>query len=125
MTELKIVADHSNKEERFWLPRPLVDLMPLSEEETPTLADLSDAAFRLLVDMILGAHVEGNGIASVTGFHPAFAPRSFETPAAVAELVEADLISPAFYKDEDGELVEDGRTFFVHVWEEMTNASAE
>lgn len=124
MTELRIVPNVQGKrEERVYEPRPLVDLLPLAEEETPALAGLSDAAFRLLVDMILSAHIDGEGVVSVRGFHPAFAPRSFETPAAVAELVEADLISPAYCKNEAGELEGNG-AYFVHLWEEMTNASA-
>lgn len=119
MTELKIVSNQTEPEQEKSLSTyPLVDIMPLDQDENEALRNLSDRAFRLLLDMILTAHIEGNGLADVSGFHPSFQPRPFETPAAVEELVKAELITPAYYENEAGEKVHD-RTFFVNIWNEM------
>lgn len=119
MTELKIVSNQTEPEQKKSLSTyPLVDIMPLDQDENEALRNLSDRAFRLLLDMIIGAHIEMNGITDIAGFHPSFRPRPFETPEAVEELVKAELITPAFHENEAGELVHE-RAFFVNIWSEM------
>lgn len=111
---------HTARERKASSAQPLLNLMLLSEEETPALISLSDRSFRLLVDMVLTAQKQGHSLfeAGKQRRMPTLRPR--ETPYALNELVQAGLIEPL---ETAGHSVE-SQTYRIKLWEDMTDAKA-
>ena len=90
----------------------IIDLFNFRDSE-PTIAHLSDGAFRLYINMLIWAADEGNGIASISRVRP----EPYETPANVHELLGAGLICQCF----DAETGEgDPHSFFISEWDTIT-----
>lgn len=96
--------------------RGSLNLTLLAEEDTPALTALSNEAYRLYVNMIIWADVEGNGITELSRI----APRPFENLTAALELENAGLIQRATHLNEVGEHIFTG-AFFIPAYDELTH----
>ncbi len=89
-------------------------------EDNPAIRDLSAKAYRLLVNMLLQATEEGNGLASISRY----APRPYEDLQTAFELEQAGLLHRCTHVNNVGEHVFDG-TFYIPLWEEMAGFTNE
>lgn len=92
-----------------------INVRLLDEEAFPALASLSNEAYRLYVNMIVWAEMEGSGIVELSRINP----RPFENLTAAFELENAGLIHRATHLNDVGEHVFTG-AFFVPVYDELT-----
>lgn len=96
-------------------PRGSVNLAHIAEEDNPALAALSNQAYRLYINMIVWAQMEGSGIVELSRINP----RPFENLTTALELENAGLIHRATHLNDVGEHVFTG-AFFIPVFDKIT-----